>query len=339
VALCQEFGLPWEADPFGNLYVRLPKRHREGSTVVFSAHMDHPGIEVVGTDPPTGQLLGGVRRECFEHEVPIRLFDARKEVAGVVVGSFADASGTRLRLVTDQPVGVGAFGVFDVGSFREDGDLLHLRAADDLAGCAAILYALARCAADGVSSNAIGLFTRCEETGLVGATLAARGGWLPANAIVVSLEASRELPGAEMGGGPVIRVGDRAMTFHPDAEAVLRRAGDRLVRQQPSATVQRQLMSGGVCEATAFLVAGYATTGIALPLGNYHNMTPDLRIGAEYIHRHDLVTGAALIVAAIEETNVEPSPEQVAVRLQHQADAIQERLRKSAGDWRVQGVL
>ena len=36
-------------------------------------------------------------------------------------------------------------------------------------------------------------------------------------------------------------------------------------------------MSGGVCEATAFAVFGYRTTGIAFPLGNYHNGIRGLR--------------------------------------------------------------
>jgi endoglucanase len=31
-------------------------------------------------------------------------------------------------------------------------------------------------------------------------------------------------------------------------------------------------MAGGSCEATAFVAYGYVSTGLCLPLGNYHNM-------------------------------------------------------------------
>ena len=31
-------------------------------------------------------------------------------------------------------------------------------------------------------------------------------------------------------------------------------------------------MDGGYCEATPFCAAGYRASGVALPLGNYHNM-------------------------------------------------------------------
>ena len=62
-------------------------------------------------------------------------------------------------------------------------------------------------------------------------------------------------------------------------------------------------MSGGTCEATAFAAFGYSVTGIAFPLGNYHNATteisdPEGDVGAEYIHRSDYLGGVALIEEA-----------------------------------------
>ena len=62
--------------------------------------------------------------------------------------------------------------------------------------------------------------------------------------------------------------------------------------------MQRQLMSGGVCEASAFALYGYRTTGIAFPLGNYHNGAAEDKIEAEYIHQDDFLGGIELIVAA-----------------------------------------
>ena len=58
-------------------------------------------------------------------------------------------------------------------------------------------------------------------------------------------------------------------------------------------------MSGGTCEASAFLLYGYQATGIAFPLGNYHNGTEDGQIGAEFIHKEDYFSGIQLMVESV----------------------------------------
>ena len=62
-------------------------------------------------------------------------------------------------------------------------------------------------------------------------------------------------------------------------------------------------MSGGACEATAFAVFGYKATGVAFPLGNWHNATtyisdPEGGIGPEYIHLSDYLGGVELLTEA-----------------------------------------
>ena len=336
--LCGDHDLNVTADPYGNLLVR-PSPDSEppaaGRTIAFCAHMDHPAFEVTEADPLTGTLLGGVGTATFERPVPVRFITPQATVSGRVMRREREQPDrtTRLRLEADGPVPVGTFGIWDVGPFRREGDLLHGPAMDDLAGCAAILAALAECRRRGTGGGALGIFTRAEEVGLIGATLIARQRLLPDDAIVVSLEASHALPGAVMGGGPVIRVGDRSTAFHPDGETLLRRAGARLVETHPELTVQRQLMSGGTCEATAFLLAGYAATGVAFPLGNYHNGGPDGAIAAEYIDRRDLETGTLLLVAAAEEMTRPAEPDPVYVRLETRADAASGRLIQTARTW------
>ena len=59
-------------------------------------------------------------------------------------------------------------------------------------------------------------------------------------------------------------------------------------------------MAAGSCEATAFAVNGYSTTGIAFPLGNWHNATtkipdPEGGVGMEYISQSDFLNGTDLI--------------------------------------------
>ena len=300
--------------------------------------MDHPALEVVQTAPLTGRLLGGVPRHCFERPVPVRLIHADEgpgETAGRITGHHEQDGMTLLNLEAAGPVPEGSFGVFDVGPFREVDGLLYQPAADDLGGCAAILSALLRCQAQGIRADVAGVFTRCEEVGLIGATLVARQGLLPPQTVVVSLETSRALPGAEIGGGPVIRVGDATMAFHPQGEALLRRARALLLERDPGARIQRQLMSGGTCEAVAYSLAGYVTTGVAFPLGNYHNAGPDGTIGPEFIHRADLETGADLLVACAECVATGDAPDPAEARLNQRADQAAERLRRSAAGWRL----
>ena len=143
--------------------------------------------------------------------------------------------------------------VFDLVDFELDGDLIRLRAADDLAGCAAILAALGELAISPPPGDVYGVFTRAEEVGLVGARLLAEAGSLPEDTLIVSVESSRVLPGAEQGGGPVIRVGDAAMTFDADAEAALvraresLRAGDSSVRSTAATDERRRVRGQRIC--------------------------------------------------------------------------------------------
>jgi hypothetical protein len=76
------------------------------------------------------------------------------------------------------------------------------------------------------------------------------------------------------------------------------RAREALNEREGGFAAQRQLMSGGVCEASAFLAYGYRATGVAFPLGNYHNGAADGSVAAEYIHRDDYLNGARLVTEA-----------------------------------------
>ena len=314
-----EIAVPWRTDHFGNIIARLPGAGADADAdadrlppIAFMAHMDHPGFEVTGRDGDylVARALGGVPAGAFAPGVPLQIIlpDGRRiaaETAGPqdAATDGADASPPRqvlLQLPTPpaDPVPIPSPVVFDLPDFSVDGDHLVMRAADDLAGCGSILAALAALRNAPPPGAVYGVFTRAEEVGLVGARLLAEAGALPPDTLVVSLESSRTLPGAELGGGPVIRVGDAGSTFSYDAEAALIRARETLTARQPDFPCQRQLMSGGVCEASAFLAWGYRATGLAFPLGNYHNGAPDGSIAAEYVHRNDYLNGAALITKA-----------------------------------------
>jgi endoglucanase len=193
--------------------------------------------------------------------------------------------------------------IFDLPDFVMDGDMIRMRALDDLAGCASTLAALERLVTESAETDLYAVFTRAEEGGLYGARLMAEAGTLPKDTLVVSIESSPLIPGVAQGEGPVIRTGDRAYTFDVDAEQVLSVAAEALRGRDPQFKAQRQLMSGGMCEATAFSVFGYTVTGMAFPLGNYHNATtsisdPDGGVDAEFIRLPDFLNGVALLEEA-----------------------------------------
>lgn len=339
-AWMRDLGLPVHIDEYGNLLVRY-----EGAPtrpIALVAHMDHPALEVIETAPLTGRLLGGVPARCFERPVAVRFLveyqEGRedREVPGRITGHFEADGAVGLRLEAEAPVPAGSFGVFDLEDIREDADgMLYQRAADDLAGCAAIVSILARCVAGRIPATVLGVFTRAEEVGLIGATLVAQQRLLPPETLVVSLECSRALSGAEIGAGAVIRVGDRATCFSLEGDLLLQRARDRLQARDPAIRIQRQLMSGGTCEATAFMLAGYSTVGVAFPLGNYHNVGPGDVIASEYIHRQDLVAGVELLVEAARGMAQPAAPTPLAERLARRAAEAAPRLRRTQAAFRA----
>ena len=313
MSACEKAGLAVILDQWGNVLATRPGTDANAPGLAFVAHLDHPGFEAVSYDG--GYLmcraLGGVPPGALKAGAAVQLLtddgssDANSfrringsVIAGVPVSEDAHDTPTRDRAVLvdaeehvgDLPCAV----VFDLPDFDLDGSMIRMRALDDLAGCASVLAVL-RAATEFETPGAVhGLFTRAEEVGLVGARLAAADGLLPKDTIVVSIESSRTLPGAEIGRGPVIRVGDARTTFDAEAEAYLTMASDRL-SAAGEFRCQRQLMSGGVCEATAFSAFGYRTTGMAFPLANYHNGGPDDTVAAESIALADFAGGVSLL--------------------------------------------
>ena len=252
-------------DDFGNLIARYrgPSAGTEASPAryAFCAHMDHPGW--VRPEPPGSPVfLGGVPPD------------------------YQQANRDRVR-------DFGAFAMWDLPPFELRDGLIHARACDDLIGCAAIVATLEKLDQSAAPGECYGLFTRAEEVGFAGAIEMAGSGWLQAqNLTVISLETSAERPGARMGEGAIVRVGDRTSVFDPGVTAeLLASAEDAWL------TVQRCLMSGGSCEATAFRLYGVRCGALCVALGNYHNLGPERRIEAEFVSLHDVEGLAALCVA------------------------------------------
>lgn len=305
----QNSHLVLRSDPHGNLELRRRGVRRTATPLVLAAHMDHPGFRALRCTRLPGRrgfavsalFLGGVRGAYFAG-ARARFYigageDEARTVAARVLRARPDPkSGTlRVRLEARSTVPRGSFGVWDLPAFRRsrrDPDLLETRAADDLAGVAAILAVL-ECVeridpARRVDLRA--LFTRAEEVGFVGAIAAARGGRLPAGARIVAIEASKALPHAPQGAGPILRVGDRTSVFDDGLTRWLARVAAELAGARGNRFAwQRRLMDGGTCESTAYQLYGYRSAALCVPLGNYHNMSERGRIAMESIRLSDLV--------------------------------------------------
>lgn len=285
--------VPFFADPAGNLVVGVAskaeylRRLREKSAEplrVFIAHMDHPGFHGV-------EWLSPRRLKVQWHGgAPVR------HVAGTAVwlASSQGCAGSgllhKVKLVASKrtldtaevrlaaPLDMPAQGLYGGFQFRapvwQRGKKIYTKAADDLVG----VFAIAATALDLFGSKRratapppfIGLLTRAEEVGFVGAVAHFELGWLNEARrplMCVSLEASRTLPGAVVGKGPVVRLGDRRTVFNPDGLKVLADLAEQVLPGKH----QRRVMDGGACEATAATAYGFPAIGISVPLGNYHN--------------------------------------------------------------------
>ncbi len=288
--------VPCCEDPDGNLivgaatltdYRRALARRDDGAAVVLVAHMDHPGFH--GTRWLDARRLtvrwhgGGPVRHLRGARVWVSL-DGVREWSGVMQEPQPARHGHGLAHAVVQldaplaprPAAARLYGglAFRAPSWRA-GHRLYTRVADDLTGVFAIVETAIRVRRRRPVAPALfGLLTRAEEVGFVGMLAHLEGGWLQRARrplLCISLEASRHGPGARLGGGPVVRLGDRQGPFAPDGSRRLDAIATRLLQGR----YQRRLMDGGSCEASAMLAYGLPTAGLALPLGNYHNQNLD----------------------------------------------------------------
>ncbi len=288
------------ADRYGNLLAHYRNQPPRRPAVVFTAHMDHPGfeaLEMAGKGRLRAAFRGWVEPEYFE-AAGVRFWSGGRWLRGKIYKVTKAARVYRMIGRTARPeevlvdikgdVAPGSAGMWDLGEPVLRRGCVHARACDDLAGCASMLALLERLSSGRVKAECYCLFTRAEEVGFVGAIAAAREGTIPRELPVVAIETSKALPSAPIGAGPVLRVGDKSSVFTPEVTEFCDRVAMDLAQRDRSFAFQRKLMDGGTCESTAYYVYGYKTTGVCVPLGNYHNMdTVRRRIAAEYISLSD----------------------------------------------------
>lgn len=251
-----------EADAFGNL-IACYRLGRTRPRLAFGAHMDHPGWVRGPAKSGAAEFLGGFPKE---HLDPGR------------VAWF------------------GEFGMWKLPAFELDQGRIRSRACDDLIGCAVMVAMLVELERQSIEATCHCLFTRAEEVGFIGAIELAKNWPLPDSVRFVSLETSAPRGGAEIGAGPAIRVGDRTSVFDDGVIAELLDAADRL-----KIPVQRRLLDGGSCEATAMQLYGIPSAGISVLLDGYHNYHPRRKnpIGVESVSLADVKSLIKLVTGTV----------------------------------------
>lgn len=319
-AALTRWDIPHGRDPHGNLlvgvrdvadYRRLLQQRSDEPVRLFIAHMDHPGfhgarwldarhLAIAWHGGSPVKHLNGARvwlsaGDGYAGEGELRKVELHPKGYAIrhAVVRLPDA-----RLHAAVPQAQRLYGGF---AFRapvwRSGKRIYTKAADDLIGVFAILQtarALYR-RAGRRRPPFIGLLTRAEEVGFVGAIAHLELGWHAERRrplVAVSLEASRTLPGARIGKGPVVRLGDRRTVFSADGMQLLSELAARVLPQAH----QRRIMDGGACEAAAATAFGIPTLGLTVPLGNYHNQGLEggmdcahpLGPAPEFVHRDDV---------------------------------------------------
>jgi len=295
-------GITRARDAHGNMTLAIEGAgdRTDQPPVYFTAHLDHPAFVVERIVSPSVVELafrGGVMDDYFlGARVVVHDANDRRHP-----GSLTERDGPQepykrflaeLDGETADAIALGDVATWELEpSAIEDVDgaeRLRAPVCDDLAAAASALAALdelrLRRAAGEPTLDARVLLTRAEEVGFVGAIAACRDKTIPEGARVIALENSRANTDAPIGGGPIVRVGDRLSVFDPKLTNAVAKRMEAIAGGPASVTAQqkhaegakrpwqRKLMAGGACEASVFCAFGYSATCVCLPLGNYHNM-------------------------------------------------------------------
>ncbi len=306
ISILNEQKIPYFQDDVGNIIagVKKAKHLKRGFGIGLMAHMDHPGFHIdkklKSKNQYSATFWGGGPFQGM-NSAKVRIYSPHNEkfVAYGKVKEVGEphpkvegrplvievAAGTR-------PLPDYAFGRFDIEAINIVGDEVRTHAADDLVGCVIALGALIDEAKSKKSSGHLfAIFTRAEEVGFIGCLALLEEGLIHKNNWIVSLEASRELPEAELGKGPVLRTGDKSFLFDPELAAISWKVAQSLEQETKKSDkqfiFQRRLMSGGTCEATPLSLFGFPAAGLAVPLRNYHNIGKDLKPASEIVSLND----------------------------------------------------
>lgn len=295
------FGL--KTDKYGNILLHYPGTGKQNNTPwVIQAHMDHPGFTFLSRKGKKAKAVfwGGVDVSYFKGTSMVFLPEGAKPVKGTIasVKKDPDLGCINCNIDLERPVDIqeGTLGMWNLPTWRQAGDNLTLRVADDLVGTASVLLTLLRLKNKKAKCSCYGMLARAEECGFIGSAAAVKTRLLDKEWPVLGIETSKAQPASPLGSGVVIRLGDRLSLFDSQLCSALRCAAEKLTadKSQPDFKYTMNVMPGGATESTLFQLHGYKTCAVCLPLGNYHNMSPKA-IAGEKINLNDFYSLLALL--------------------------------------------
>lgn len=274
---CMRNGFRFRHDRVGNIFISF-KRGKAAQPVVFTAHMDHPGFEILKSKGLTSQIgvMGGVNLDKLLNTSILIVSDSK-----TIKGKIKSKTSKRwmgkpiFRVETKSEVKKGAFAYLDLKNVRFKDSFIYTKSADNLMSVALLLDMLLKLKRSKFPTNIKVVLTRAEEVGFAGCIFIADGRDLRKEVPILVLETSNaKAGGVEINGGPVIRVGDKQSGFSPNVDAWLQMVAEITEKNNKNFKYQRAVLSGGRCEASAYMLGGYTAGGLAFPLGNYHNNGP-----------------------------------------------------------------
>ena len=272
-------GIKIDCDQFGNLILKQ-NRPSSKKPIFITAHLDHPAFVVrkqIDEKHLEMEFRGGVHDSYFSG-AKVEVFDNENNVYKGTIQSLQPKAKPFKRVVVRLQKSIAGILIKgDVGRWKLDPPvikkgLLHAPACDDLAGVAAAISALDVIKTMRGLGHVGVLLTRAEEIGFVGAIAAAKHKSIQKSSRLICLETSRSFQESPIGGGPILRVGDKTSVFGPKLTNAIAEIMITYQANHKKFQWQRKLMPGGTCESTAFCEYGYLSTCLCLSLGNYHNM-------------------------------------------------------------------
>ena len=298
--------LKLKSDKAGNLII-TQKRKSGAKPIFITAHMDHPAFVVrkmLSQREVQLEFRGGVQDPYF-HNAGIDIINNEDKSHRATITTL-NSKAKPFKIVTarldkpSQSLEPGDIGRWTYQGYEQEpkvrSGILHAPACDDVAAVAVALSTLDILRTRKTTANVGLLLTRAEEIGFIGAIAACKLKSVPKTSRLICLENSRSFAESPIGGGPIIRVGDKASVFSPNLTNRISAIMAIHQNKHSSFKYQRKLMPGGTCEATTFSSYGYESTCLCLPLGNYHNMvdidgvaakTHKAKVGAEHISIND----------------------------------------------------
>ncbi len=205
---------------------------------------------------------------------------------------------TLVQAIPSKKVSADNIFTLNLNDYIRKGKTIYAHRIDDLGGCAALICALSFLSKHikDLDANIHFVFTRAEEVGFIGLISLIKNGYFCKKDYYISCETSKCISSIHFGCGVVLRLGDKVGLFENQFTNAFFRyfQNKKLLDNFP---IQKALLDGGTCEATPLVINNFMASGLACPLGNYHNLNQDKNlISEEYINIDDFTSYVNTII-------------------------------------------